>query len=279
MTEEVATSDGVAPAVVEERPRDDQGKFVETPKEEAAPESAEEPENSEEVDEQPPEEGDLQDKKRRGKGAEARIDELTRKFREQERRAEYFERLATQNQAPHSAPTAAPRPNLDDFADYAEYVEALTDWKVEQKLQTHSQTSAEKASAGLRAVTWESRVEEARSSIADYDTVVGSSELPIAAHVADALMDSERGPELAYHMATHPEVVDRLNKMSPLKAALELGKLETSISAPVAKPASKAPPPVSPLRSSASSVPTDLAKASMDDYVEMRKKQGASWAR
>lgn len=268
----------VAPTI--EQPRDDQGRFAEPPKEGGEqPETVEEGEETSEDEQQSSEDGGLHDKKRRGKGAEARIDELTRKFREQERRAEYFERLATGQQAPPSAQEAAPRPKLDDFADYDAYIDALTDWKVDQKLETRNQSAQQQAQAGLRATTWESRVEEARSSIADYDTVVGSSELPIAAHVADALMDSERGPELAYHMATHPEVVDRLNRMSPVKAAMELGKLETSLTAPVVKAASKAPPPVSPIKTTASTQPTDLSRANMDDYIEMRRKQGASWAR
>jgi len=94
--------------------------------------------------------------------------------------------------------------------------------------------------------------------------------------VYEALMDSDRGPELAYHMAQHPEIAEELNKLTPVKAAIRLGRLETALAAPVAKSTTKAPAPISPIRS-APARQTDLAKASMNDYIEMRRKQGAGY--
>ncbi len=220
------------------------------------------------------EEGELHEDKPRGKkNVQARIDELTRRAREAERQADYYRGLATQK-APNSADAAPTEPNPDDFENYGDFVKALAKYEVAQERQAgHSQQAD-----SFRAEAWSSKVEATRATIADYDKVVGSSEIPVAGHVADALMDAERGPELAYHMANHPDLAERLNKMSPVKAAIELGRLESTLGGTTARQPSKAPAPITPSRPGPT-VKTDLAKVSMDDYVKERAAQGARWAR
>ena len=105
--------------------------------------------------------------------------------------------------------------------------------------------------------------------------------MQIAPHVVDTLLDSESGPELAYHLAKRPETVKRINALSPLSAARELGRIEATLSNPAApqiKPASKAPAPITPVRSSAPAA-VDLASANMDQYIAARRKQGATFRR
>lgn len=258
-----------------ELPRDEKGQFTPTPeaKEEVVPVEAEADAEAETGDE----EDDLHDEKKRGKSARTRIDELTRARREAERDRDFYKGLVSQP-TPVSPPDGAVKPTPDSFESYDEYVDALTDWKVDQKLAKTSSETAERTEGMVRQANWTSKMEAAQSLLPDYATVVGSSEVPVASHVAEALMDSERGPELAYHMAQHPEVVDRLNKLSPVKAALEMGRLETALTAPVVRPTTKAPAPISPLRPAASMQP-DMSKLSVDEYAAARAKQGASWAR
>lgn len=237
-------------------------------------EGAEQQETAETEGEAEAEQGDLQEERPRSKkNVQARIDELTRRAREAERSAEYYRGLATQS-AQESPSSASNEPDPADFEDYGEYVRALAKHTVSQERQASNSHQAE----SFRAEAWSSKVEATRSTLADYDKVVGSSEIPIAGHVADALMDAERGPELAYHLALHPDVADRLNKMSQNKALMEMGRIELSLGAPAARPASRAPAPITPTRPGPT-VKTDLAKSSMDDYVAARKQQGARWAR
>ena len=215
---------------------------------------------------------DLPEAKERAKGAKARINELTRLRHEAERERDFYKGLASQS-APNSPQGATVEPDLDDFENYGDYVKALAKYEVGQT----QQASATQREYIIREASWEAKVEATASSLPDYATVVGSSEVPISGHVADALMDSDRGPELAYHMATHPEVAERLNRMSPIKAAIELGRLETSLAAPVVKAASKAPSPANTIKTTSSTVPVNLASASMESYIEMRRKQGARY--
>jgi len=113
--------------------------------------------------------------------------------------------------------------------------------------------------------------------------VVGSSDTPIAPHVATELMDSERGAELAYHFAKNPSVLERLNGMAPNQAAREIGRLEATLPkierpAPPSKKLSTTPAPAGTLGSQGRATTPPLASASMEEYKAQRKQQGARWA-
>lgn len=231
---------------------------------EAQEEVAEEGEEDENQD-------DLQERKPRVRNAQARIDQLTREKNDARREADHFRRLATAT-APTPPAGASTKPTSDQFDDYGEFVEALTDWKASDVLRK----AAEKTHGSIREDDWSSKVEAAKSTLTDFDSVVGSSEIPIADHVRDALLEADRGPELAYHMATHPDYAERLNGMSASRAAIELGRLESTLDAPVIKRASNAPAPITPIRGGPT-VKVDLNKASMDDYITERRRQGATF--
>jgi len=254
-----------------EQPRDDTGRFTETTPETVNSETETEPQVKEDADQGE----DLHEERKRGRTAQDRINDLTRARREAERERDFYKGLVSQP-TPASPVEGAPKPTPASFDTYDEYVEALTDWKVEQTISRQSSVKAQQTEVAVREANWASKLEEARQTLPDYAEVVGSSDVNIAPHVADALFDSDRGPELAYHMAQNPDYAERLNKLSPVKAAIELGRLEAALSTPVAKPTTKAPAPVSPIRS-APARQTDLSKVSMEEYVEMRRKQGAAF--
>jgi hypothetical protein len=252
-----------APAI----PRDEQGRFAEV--QQAEPVAEPDADQLEEV-EQPE---DLHENKPRGKTAQDRINDLTRARREAERERDFYKGLVSQP-TPASPVEGAPKPTADSFDTYDDYVEALTDWKVEQTINKQSSAKAQQTTEMVRAASWDAKLAEAVSTIPDFADVVGSSEIRLAKHVEDAMVDSDLGGHLAYHFAQHPELVERLNNLSPNKAALEMGRLEVALSTPVAKPTTKAPAPVTPIRS-APARQDDLAKVPMDQYIEMRRKQGA----
>lgn len=223
------------------------------------------------------------DEKGRFKGVQPRIDELTRARREAEREAAYWKQVAA-GQAQPSAQAAPQKPTPDQYEDYGEYVEALTDWKAEQAVAKRMEQDSTRKVAETRTQTFAERQVAARQQMPDYDAVVGASEAPISAHVGDALMDSERGPELAYHFAKNPDVLMTLNGMTPTQAAREIGKLEATlptVKAPVApsKKLSTTPAPASASVSQGRATQPVLATASMDEYMAQRKAQGARWAK
>ena len=207
----------------------------------------------------------------KGDGVQKRIDELTRARREAERQAEYWQGVATQ-----TAPEAqGDKPSRDDYAEQDDYIEALTEWKAEQAVTRAQREQAAQSANHARQSAWEAREAQTKASIPDYDAVVPVSTVPIRPHVVEALMDADAGPSLAYHLAKNPDVAARLNAMTPTRAAIELGRIETTLTAPAVKVPSNAPTPITPITPQASGRTVDLSKASMEDYIAERKRQGA----
>jgi hypothetical protein len=229
---------------------------------------------------------DQRDTKNRSKGGvRDRIDELTRSRREAEREAAYWRARATgEDPAQTPAPTAAkPKPpEPSTFKTQEEYIDALTDYKLEQKLTAKDQAAEQSKAIETRAGTWQEKLVTARAEIADFDSVMNGADMQVANHVAELLFESDAGAKIAHHLAQNPEVLEKLNGMSPTKVAIQLGKLESSLEkvAPnlVEARTTKAPPPAKHLGQGRSTTPT-LEDMSIDDYVKTRKSQGASWAR
>ena len=233
--------------------------------------------------------GDAQrdrDERGRFKGVQPRIDELTRARREAEREAQYWRAVAEgKNGDPAGKPVEKPTP--DKFNDYGEFVEALTDWKAEQAAARLLEQRAQATQRDARETTWVERQTQARQTMPDYDQVVGASDVPIARHVADNIVESEHGPALAYHFARNPQALTRLNQMPPMQAAREIGRLEASLASSTAAQAPAAPAvrttqAPTPARTSAAqgrSTSVDPARMTMDEYQAYRAKAGARWAR
>lgn len=241
-----------------------------------------------------------------------RIDELTKKVRENEREAAFWRARAEAAEKPVVPPPEKPTP--EKYDDYGAYVEALADWKADEKVKAsfaeRDKAATEKQQTETRQSTWQQRKAEAAKTIPDIDAVLSSSEVPVAQHVQAELLDSEFGPQIAYHLDKHPELAEKLNGMTDKQVAREIGRLESVVNPdrtlmdayiairksqgatftdpgtdPEPEPApvievktTKAPPPVKPIGQGRSTA-VDLSKASMDDYVKARVAQGASWAR
>jgi hypothetical protein len=267
-----------------EQPQGEQA-TEQTQVEQVAGEQAEAQGQDQQVDAQA-EEGQQQtdrDEKGRFKGVQPRIDELTRARREAEREAAYWKQVAA-GQAQPSAQAAPQKPTPDQFDDYGAYVEALTDWKADQAVAKRMEQDSTRKVAETRTQTFAERQAAARAVMPDYDEVVGSSDTPIANHVGEAIMESDRGPDLAYHFAKNPDALMRLNGMSPTQAAREIGKLEATLPAPKApatpsKKLSNTPAPAGTLNTQGRATKPALANASMEEYMAQRKSQGARWAR
>lgn len=241
---------------------------------------------SQQADTQNQEDPQNRDEKGRFKSnLQTRINELTRRQHEATREAEYWKRMAQGTQAQPSAQAAPTKPTPDQFDDYGEYVEALTDWKTDQAVQKRMGEESSRRVQETRASTFQERVANFAQKTPDFAQVMeAAADLPMAKHVIDSMQDSEFGAELGYHFAKNPEVLDRLNHMDQRAADREIGRIEASFvnkltaPPPPAVKATKAPAPPSGLGQGRATTPAP-ADMGMDEYVAMRKKQGARWAR
>lgn len=236
-----------------------------------------------------------------------RIDELTRARREAEREAAYWRSQAA---AAKPVPEPPKEPVPQDFDDYGAYVKALTRFNAEAIAkeaidQDRAQTRAQSASE-QKSQQWRERSAELAKTIPDLPETLAASEVQIANFIGEQLLESEIGPQIAYHLTKNPDLAAKLNTMTPVQAAKEIGKLEVQLTkaaaatpTPPTPPAdartetpappapasntqnrrvSSAPPPMKPA-APGRSTQADLAKVGMDEYVEIRRAQGASWAR
>lgn len=182
-------------------------------------------------------------------------------------------------------------PKPEDFKTVAEYADALTEYKLEQKLGKYReealQARQQQADATAQSEFIE-RLSKAREDIPDYDDVVSGAEQIVPPHIAQYIVESELGPHLGYHFAKHPEELERLAKLSPIKAIAEVGKLETKLerkapAQPAAQPkqqqVSKAPSPITPLEGGSAAVTKDPKDMSFQELRAHRQAERAAGKR
>jgi hypothetical protein len=225
---------------------------------------------------------------------EKRFSDIT-KQREQARQEAERERLrASELEArlkeleakvnPKPVETGKPRP--EQFADAFEYAEALatytTNERIEQLKQEAEQAKLQEERL-KQAKTFAEREQAVRAELPDYDDMIASSDVMISDQVKDAILESDIGPRIIYHLAENPEIAEKINKLSLVNALKEVGKIEARLekapeSRAEVKPVevSKAPRPISPLKSISApgEVPMDSNgnfNGSFRQYREMRK--------
>lgn len=222
---------------------------------EPEPEVAEVAETPEAVEDQ--DESDEVEKPHKKSGSQRWKEKAAREAQEKE----YWKQQALSNskpEAPKAAPVAEGKPRLDDFETHEAWVEAVTDWKVEQKMADREA----KSEAARRQQTWEQKAESARAKFEDFDDALESAAMP-SRPVAEVLSESPIGAELAYHLATNPKEYARINALGPIAAARELGLIEARLDQK-SKPAAKAPAPVT----KAPKPPTPVGSPSMGKPVD-----------
>lgn len=166
-----------------------------------------------------------------------------------ERERDYYrEMLAKGGQKTEttSAPTidTSAKPRAEDFKSEGEYLEALTDWKVDQRLKAKEADNA-KASIQTEQQRMISahaeRINAFKAKTPDFDEVIADADPLVAMSPAmeQMIVTSELGPEVLYHLCKNPAEANRIAKLRPIDAAKEIGKIELRL-APKA-PGSKEP--------------------------------------
>lgn len=216
-------------------------------------------------------------------------------------KTQYLERLAAEKRAvelerenaelkakSRPAPVEeAKEPKPEDFATVQEYAKAYAKYEVGQARKADQEAQAqERAQAEAAAVTqaFQKRLAQAVKDIPDYQAVIDGSDAIARTHILNYLVESEVGPKLQYHLAKNPDVLDRLNSLSPIKAIAELGKLETKLEAkpePKVETAklnsvSQAPAPITPIEGKSTPVHKDPATMTLQELrVYEREREAA----
>jgi len=262
-------------------------------------EEEETPENSESEDDK--DESESKDKEAKkssiepddSKRVQKRIAKLTKKMRTAERERDYEKekRLEVEKELQE---LAAKIPDKDkplkaDFDDEDEYIEALTDWIIDNKLKTSQKTVEKetKDSEEKQAITetyegLDDAMESGREKYEDFNEIVLDEDLIISPTVTQILLDTDIPDDIMYYLGNNPEKSEKISQLDPIRAAKEIGKIEVSLlnksseTTPevkkVNKKQSKAPAPIKPVRANGL-VEKDPNKMSPKEYREWRAKQ------
>jgi hypothetical protein len=203
---------------------------------------------------------------------EARIKELTDKYE------------------PPKPDIQDPEPLPTQFNDVNEYAKALKEWTADNTRREEAQKQVDARAQAEHEQTikdWNKRQEDIKKTIPDYAEKTAASEnIKVSDQMQAAILESEVGPQILYHLAENPDMADKLGQMSVPRMLREFGKLEASFSGKDVTPPksasiaeiSRAPAPITPLKNASNPVVrlsgSDDVPASMT-YEDWKKQRMA----
>lgn len=176
----------------------------------------------------------VEDKQEAISPTQKRFNRMTAKLAEKEQEIEFLKSLAFKDKDAESAQPVTPavqnnqvgKPQLADYESIEDYTEAVTEWKLEQKLQ------AREAQKSVNRVqqAFDTRVAEFQKTVPDYQEAVKDI-LPFVndPELVQLALESEVGPEMLYQLANNDAELDRFAKMSKARKLAYLANQETAI--------------------------------------------------
>lgn len=277
------------------------GKFVKADGEKSPKDEAEK--SAETFEGLDPEDLDLPERVKRQMGKKHRLMKEAEEFGREEyraRKAAEDRAAALEHELTELKSKSGPKPEKgadapkpEDFKTVAEYADALTDYLLEKKLAAREAKSKEVTQAQAiqnAQQAFGERVAAVAKDIPDYYEVVEAADVEVPPHIASHIVESgDVGVRLGYHLAKHPDVLDRIKKLSPIRAIAELGKLETQLekkpeakadATPAAAPAvSRAPAPITPLEGKTTPVAKDPSQMTFQELRAYRQAERAAGKR
>ena len=216
------------------------------------------------------------EEKKQNPKLEKRFSELTKQRemarqeaeRERQRARELEDELGKLRQA--SKPKAEPleqEPQPAQFQDAFEYAKALAEWSTEKALRERDQQEYQRKVAEEESrvkQSWIQKQNAVKADIPDYDEKVADLQIEVAPEIHEAIMTSDAGPKVLYHLANNVEFTEKLAQMPVSKALREIGKLEAKFEDKAEEPVktvatkSKAPAPINPLKAASSALDTPV---------------------
>ena len=173
--------------------------------------------------------------------------------------AEYWKAKALGSAPKEDVPTKdveLVKPDPTKFESQADYIEALTDYKVamiKKDLESDKAKEGQEQTQKQVLSTYDARTKEFAKAQPDYHEKIEEFDdenpnFQWTPAMSKLIVESEVGPAVVYEMAKNHDLAHKLNSLSPLEAAKEFGKLEAKLSKPKQQiKKSAAPPPVKPI--------------------------------
>ena len=219
--------------------------------------------------------------------AEKRIAELTREREDAKRDAEYYRALAEQQQLvtqPTEPPVPMPvqveatdAPKQEDFKDWEDYYAAVAKHEADKAVGRMQADQVEKQTLAAQQAQTNKFNERAAVFAREHpdfvEKVMQNHALTISNDMAAAIHSSDNGPEVAYYLASNPQLAQQIAMRPPMQQAVEIGRIHGLLS--TAPRATATPPPVTPLKGSETAPTTWMndPNISTDDWAKRRNKE------
>ena len=176
------------------------------------------------------------------------------------------------------------KPSADQFDSHENFIEALTDWKMDQREATRNaqyQQAAANQQVKTEAQKYLERVETFSKGHDDYKEIVEEIDQAYLTPVIEKLfIESEVGPEMVYELGNNKKELARIAAMPPHRQAVEIGKIEDRFlkaRTEKTKPnRTSAPAPIVPISAASKGGSGDPRTWDQDTYEAKRK---AGWGR
>ncbi len=223
-------------------------------------------------------------------GVQKRIDKLTAKATALEQEKEFWrgEALKTKSEPKSevklpAAPDAKPRE--EDFETGTAYIEALTDWKYDQRRKAENvetQAAELKKQQKSQQDAFQAKQVEFRKVQPDYDDVMVDSEAPISPAMGHEIIDSAHSAAILYFLAKNPDEAEKLSQLtSPTAVARAIGRIEARLPSGNAeakpKPITGAPAPITPSGKASSGSTRTPDEMTPSEYRAWRIKQNPNF--
>lgn len=232
------------------------------------------------------------DKPKKKSGFQRRIDKLNARNTAAAQEIEYWKQQALKKDAIESkvekveSKSVDGKPDPEHFESHSDYVEALTDWKIEMREKAAQQKAQKSQIETEQANAYKIHAERVKSfadKTEDFQEVLESvDDVPVSVTVQECILSSENGPALMYELAKNRAEYERICKLPPIAAARELGKIEFKIASNSSeekkqepKKLTNAPKPIAPVGSKSASVLKSLddPNLSQAEYERIRAEQ------
>lgn len=211
----------------------------------------------------------------KGKFVQKRINELTREKHEARRQAEQAARERDEFRAELARyrQSAAPDPN-ENLPDYVRHLAREEAMALVEQERSHVQQTQEQQRWTELSQGYAEREREYAAKNPDYETAVDSfaSIVGVNPPLAELLMTSDAGPQVAHYLGNHLDEAVRIAQMPPHLLAREVTRLESRLTAQKPKPVTQAPNPT-PTLGGGSVINKDPDRMTTDEWLAWRRAQ------
>jgi hypothetical protein len=188
---------------------------------------------------------------------ERRIDRLTREAAESRAAKEQADKRIAELEAKQN-PVPSGEPEMDKYTDIKEYAKAYAKWESDNAVKAYESKQKEvqkQQEVNKLKADWDSKASEAEDKYEDFADKVG---------------------DIAYYLATHRKDAEKIFALNPFAQSREIGKLSVKLASAPEKPKqpSKAPAPISPVQTAATTSDDDPFKPmAPEQYMKLGAKK------